>query len=237
MTPPPSLRAFVCGVTGSGKSTLLRDLFIARYPRTIILAHTAEWGEPDALSLPELRRTLRKVAGRGYWRVVAALEPEDAPELAELLAPRVVGRPSFAQAVGGVALAVDEVDVIAGRSCAPEVAALWRRGRHAGLSIFAATQRPADVNRVVTSQSQWLGLCRTHEPRDLAYLGSIIPADALRALEQLPEYGALLWETATRAGAVLDKDLRLVRRVGIQPALPVPPAAPSRRAPARAGMT
>ncbi len=236
-TVPPSLRAFVSGTTGSGKSTLLRNLFVARYPRSIILAHTPDWGEPDALSLGQLAGRLRKVAGRDLWRIVVALdEPEEISELAELLAPRSLARRSLALAFGGVALVVDELAEIAGRAADSHITGLWRRGRHAGLTIFGGTQRPADVARIVTAMSQWLAVCATHEPADLAYFRGILPPPAMQAIDQLPPYGALLWETATRSGSVIDGELRLVRWVTPPPGRPSLDARSSaaRRAPTRA---
>ena len=230
--PPPSLRATVAGASSSGKSTLLRNLFIARHPRTIVLAHTAEWGEPHALSIGELRRELRKVAGRELWRLVASLELAELEELAELLAPRDLTRRPLAAALGGCALAVDELADVAGRGAPDAIAALWRRGRHAGLSIFGATQRPAEVIRTVTANSTWLAVCQTHEPADLDYWRKLLPAPVFAEIGQLPQYGALLWHTADRRGAVLDRDLKLLRPVGQAPALSLSSSSARQRAPA-----
>jgi hypothetical protein len=214
---PPSQRIFVTGGTGSGKSKLLRDLWLPRVPRALILDHTGEWeqlkGAQIAESFPALLRELRRAAARPRWRVVAHLTQDDRERLADLLVPAVVKRGSYALEVGGMALVDDEVSQTADGSSPPKVRGLWERGRHAGLTILAATQRPAQVARIVTSQSQWLGVCRLHEPNDVKYLRDALSPEAIAALEQLPEYGAILWDNRVRTGYVIDKHRRVVRRL------------------------
>lgn len=221
MSPPPSSRAFACGVTGTGKTHLLRELWIERAPRVLLLDHLGEWGAPDAFDLRQLVERLRQAAGRDRWRIVASLDPEEVAKLAEILIPFGDARgKSFAAAVGGMALALDEADQLAGRSCDRRISGLWRRGRHVGLSIYAATQRPADVHRAVTSQSQWIAVTKVYEPRDMLYLSQLLTPDAMDALGEVPQYGALLWEQAKRSGYIVDAGRHILRHVGTPRAEP-----------------
>jgi DNA helicase HerA-like ATPase len=216
--PVNSERAFAMGVTGSGKTTLLRKLFVARAPRVIALDVTGEWeadpGFPHvARSLDGLLRALEHFATRKErrWHIAAQLSDEETQELAQLLVPETAPRSGLCQAYRGIAIAVDEADTFAPQSAPPAVRALWRRGRHAGLSIYAATQRPSAVHRDVTSQSRWLIVAQTHEGRDLAYLRQLLPAEPYRALERLPRYHAVLFDALYRRAFLLDERQEITR--------------------------
>lgn len=209
--PVPSTRAVAMGITGSGKTTILRSLFVDPAPRVIALDVTGEWeglpGFPHvARSLDGLLRALehfgRERARR--WHIAAQLGDDETQELARLLVPEMAPRTGLAAAWNGLALAVDEADTFAPQSAESHVRALWKRGRHAGLSIYAATQRASSCHRDVTSQSRWLVVTQTHEPRDLAYLRSLLPAAAYQAVEQLPRYHAVLFDALHRRAYELD---------------------------------
>jgi len=77
----------------------------------------------------------------------------------------------------------------------------------------------------VTSQSQWIAVTKVYEPRDLDYLSKLLTPDALSALGELPQFGAILWEQSKRAGYLLDRDRKVIRLLGA----PRAPALPARR--------
>jgi DNA helicase HerA-like ATPase len=203
-----SVRAFACGMSGSGKSTLLRQLFIERAPRVLIVDATGEWDRAGdnvtAVGLEETLVQLRAAARRKRWRLVASLDPEEVGELARLLVPAQNARAGLVRALGGCALALDETDLIAPQGAPPEIRALWQRGRHAGLSIFAATQSPALVHRIVTGQSRWLAVCRVSEPRELEYLARTLPRAAADQLERLDGFQAVLLDRDSRRSYLLE---------------------------------
>lgn len=213
---PPSLRTYSCGRTMSGKTTLLRNLWADRQARVLVLDQTGEFIEPGALvvdTMPQLVAALRQVAGRDRWRICAMIPETDYPALARLLLPGVQSRVrSYCEAVGGLALIVDECDLVAGRGADHAVTSLWRRGRHVGLSLIAATQRPADVHRVVTSQSQWISISQLHEGRDRDYIRALLPSSARDAFDGLQQYWALLLDTVKGLVYHLDPE-RCIRAV------------------------
>lgn len=208
-TPPPSLRVFATGATGSGKTTLLRRLYVERTARVLIVDFLgSDWPQlPGAHvvgGLDELADALGKVAGAKRWRIVAGLAPDDMPALAAWLLPQsLADGASFPRAVGGMALVCDEADLIAGPNADPRVLDLSRRGRHVGLSLYYASQRPAQVARLVTASSEHLLLCKQHEPRDLAYLRGLAPGAVVDELARLPDHGAIFWATREGQGHVL----------------------------------
>lgn len=230
--PVASLRAVAVGATGTGKSTLLRELFVARAPRVVALDVTGEWergGAPHvARSLDGLLNALEHFASKRArrWLIAAQLGAGEVEELAPLLVPESGSAKGLAAIFGGLALAVDEVDTFAPQSAPPEIRNLWQRGRHAGLSIFAATQRPSACHRIVTSQSQFVAVCQLHEPRDVAYARSILPPDAYAAALALPRFHAVMLDTVHRRAWQLDAGRAIVARYGADASAPPPALAP-----------
>jgi len=221
---PRSVRVLACGMTESGKDFLLRRLFLDRYPRALILDPLNEWPQERAdfgriyrvQRAQDLRPTLaRAVRDGARWRIYAALGAGAAPDLARCLVPEVL-RPigAFPLHVGGMALYAGELDLFAPTTAGEEVVGLWRRGRHVGLSIFAASQRPHGISRIVTSMSGWLLITKTIEPRDLAYLRGFIPPGAHAEVLTLPWLWAVLVDTRAGRWYVLDDKQRRAREGG-----------------------
>lgn len=215
--PPRSARIFACGVTGSGKTRALRKLWLERSPRALIVDATGEWrqekGARIAASWSDLLAELRRAAGRERWRIVAPAEELEPADLVELLLARGAGGLTYPRAVGGMALVIDELADFAHSSCSRRVTAAWRRGRHEGLSILAASQAPADVARAATSQSEWWILYAMHEPAAIAYLARALPPVVMEAHGALAEFHAVLWSTRRRAGYLLDPNYQVKRQL------------------------
>lgn len=215
-----STRAFATGSTGSGKTYRLRTLFAERAPRVLVLDFLgSEWpkwaGAVVVESAQAAARALARAARHERWRIVWLLDPEDdgLPAILQLLAPGP-GASSYAASVGGMALLCDEVaDLVPNGSGERSKLArrLWRWGRHAGLSIFAGTQRLPDVHRTVTSQSRYLICCPQHEPRDLETLSAYLSPAAMAAARVLAPRQAVLWDVERRRGALLAPDGRILQ--------------------------
>jgi hypothetical protein len=217
-------RVVACGVTESGKGFLLRKLFLSRCPRALILDPLGEHldrsaREPgykyyQANTVDEVRRQLRAAVQAGdRWRVVAPLPPKDAPQVAQLLLPNVViGHNAFPWHVGGMALVCEELDTIAPTNPDPAIESLWRRGRHVGLTVLGATQRPHRVARIITAMSSHLVICATHEPADVEYFERVLPADAMRHVRALPWQWAVIWDNRGRRWFLLDRSQKIIEQ-------------------------
>lgn len=187
------------GMRGSGKSHLLGD--VARhFPRRLVLDFLGEHdgripGARYAWDLPETVDALRAAAKAGErWTVVSGMDERDVPALVSALMPSGrLSRAGFSRAVGGMMLECGEVDLIAPNhsGISDEVKSLWKRGRHHWLSLLTATQRAAETHRIITSMSDAVCSFRQHEPRDIAYLASVMASpgvDVAAELAKLPRY-------------------------------------------------
>jgi len=211
---------FVSGPPESGKSRFLASEFSSRTPRVITIDITGETGErnPDAVrtyGLPDLKSALKKCAGYRQWPVAAQLDDTDlAPTFAMLArAPRSDHDISFSRAVGGLAIACGEAAFLApdGRT-APEVRDASNRGRHHLLSLYMATQRPANVDRAVTASSPIKVAFGHREDRDLEFWAREISPPIARVIEELPQYHSIYYVQALNRVFVRDGSYR-VRRI------------------------
>ena len=223
MKPPPaSSRVFAVGATGTGKSHHLRRVLLPRYPRAIVLDYTGDFlnnrkdlgeGTHVAESFEDLGRLVRQLAARRErWRVLAYLNDDDTERLTRALVPtRMVTGPSIARALGGCALVCDELSLFVRQNASPERLALWRMGRHCGLTILGASQAPADVHPLVRGQSRWLVLFHLHEPRSVEYFEKAIPAEVLDIRHEFAAHECLLWDAEKRVGYHLDANAQVRR--------------------------
>ena len=203
--PPPSARVTVLGATGSGKSVYLRQAWWPRAPRLLVVDHIGEYAaQLGAVGLDQTLALLREHAHVRTWRLFAGLVPEEIDELAAILLPYPNLQASPALALGGMAISVDEVDRVIGFGAGAGLRDLWRRGRHVGLTVFAASQRPANVSKEITSMSDALALLHIHEPSDIDYMRDLLGKDRLaRAMEWLsgaPHRVAMYFPRSQRLG-------------------------------------
>lgn len=182
--PPParSARVFVAGNSGTGKTTMAERAILAQYHRQIIVDLTGEWRgkvDAEALTVEELKTAVRTLARQGSrWRVSISLDPDEFPELVQWLVPVPRIDQSPIRRLRGAVLLVDEVDLLAPQGTASRpVRTLYRRSRHAGLSIVSTTQRPENVSREVSAQSTHAACLYLSEPRGVEYMAKLMRWD------------------------------------------------------------
>jgi hypothetical protein len=189
------------GPKGSGKSALLSDLWVRPAPRVVTLDQTGEAAEtyPDATTttrgLPALLDALRVCASLGTWHVLAALDDAEVPKFfGKLVPPFASSAPSLCAALGGMAIECGEVDMIARTGKTPdEVLSAWRRGRHVGLSLLCATQRPASAARDVSAQADVLFAFQTSETRDVKFIADMLSPEVGEIVRRLPRFHFALY--------------------------------------------
>jgi len=99
----------------------------------------------------------------------------------------------LALALENVCLVIEEVDTFATPTVIPfDLKRVLKVGRHYGVSMVAVSRRPAEINRLITSQAQRFVCFKTIEPNDVRYLTSII-GESARELPEIPPLHYLDW--------------------------------------------
>lgn len=189
----PTVRSLIAGNSGSGKTTLAWHLYLKRMPRYLVIDQTGEWeGKVDieADTLPEVVAAIRELAPEGSWSVSYSLADDRYEDLVDWLIPVPEIQRSPCIALGGMTLLNDEVDLLAPFGPpSRHIRTLYRRSRHAGLSILSLTSAPGNVSKEVSRQSTHRIALFLDEPADIAYM-----TDAMRWTPQQVDY----WQEWTR---------------------------------------
>lgn len=190
---PPSVRALIAGRSEAGKSAHAWKWWLKDAPRKLILDFTGEWhGKADAVAVTVegVAQAMRDLAPRGRWTIVCQLDLGALDELVRWLVPLPDVSKSPIIAVGGAVLFLDEIDVVASSEVRGlAIRTLFRRSRHAGLSIVATSQRPETVTRELKAQLQQLLVLAIS---DVDAMDWCIKASAVRDLRRrLPQWTAV----------------------------------------------
>lgn len=220
--PLPHEIVTVVGTTGSGKTALIAQVIGPRHRRRITLDTVGECARlypraTPAHGLVQLLQLLRAFHEHDAfaWHIVASLSVKETGELLRLLAPTgpTAGH-SLAAAWGGLALEIFELDIIAPvdrseRQTSEAIRNAYARGRHYGLSMIAATQRPHQIDRNVTAQSTHVVTFQMHEPADLKWLERVGGRRfAQLARGGLPRFGSAWYHTRSGELYTLDPGYR-----------------------------
>ena len=181
----------IFGIAGHGKSTMIRHL-MRPLPRVVALDIGLDDYE-GAMTVGSVALAARLIDGHRRYRLVYAgferTEEEavsDAVELTRAYAESPAGRGETQY------LIMDEADLFApARGLSRPMRDAIARGRHWGLSIIYASRRPAEVNRLLTSQTTRFIVFRTREPGDLRYLKAFIGEEAADRAPTLPKFAYL----------------------------------------------
>jgi hypothetical protein len=219
--------ATVVGRTGSGKTQLLARKIAPRHRRRITVDLTGECEAlyPYAYRATSLRQVYRALALWSKreiydWHMVVVLEHADLARLVWTLCPRYDGTSRGLSSLwGGVCLEVFEVDVLlpvngSGGDVGRAMKNACARGRHEGLSLLCATQRPHQCDRILTSQSHHVISFAMHEPNDTKWLKDVGGSQfAAIARGGLAQYESVWYSAGSGELAIYDADYRLIRTV------------------------
>jgi hypothetical protein len=172
----------VFGRRGSGKSTLGLHLVrqqVRETRRVGIVVDTLL--EHVSLPLVDLENVAHLLSSGYSTTVRVAVPNEDAfMRLREILA---MGESQ------GVILGIDELSYwTKPNATAPGLSDLIRYGRHWRVDLVGIARRAAETSREFTAQADELYVFATHEPRDLAYFGEILPPEAMTKIGSLEQY-------------------------------------------------
>lgn len=225
MTGLPHEVVTVVGRTGSGKTRLIAKSLGPRHARRITLDSMGECETlyPDAFrafGADAVYAALNTWAQENVntWHLVAVLSEEEVGQLMSKLAPQYDGKTeSLSKALGGVCVESFEIDLYlpvsgAGGQVTRAFQNAIARGRHVGLSLLCATQRPAQCHRILTSQSQHVVSFAMHEPGDLRWLASVGGSQFAKiAHTGLHRYESVWYSALTHRVVVRDKEYKVKR--------------------------
>lgn len=157
----------IFGKRGSGKSVWLSE-FIWTQPRVLVYDVNADFNDlpekPDIVSLALAVRDEDSF----HYRYVPTEPEKDIEQFSRMCFLR-----------GDVCVIFDEVHLTAPlHSINPKMAELFRRGRHRGIKIAFATQRPAAVNKMLTSQMNQVIMFKMVDNRDLLAAQQFLDIDS-----------------------------------------------------------
>ena len=192
---PRGSTVFCSGPPKAGKNHLLWRDYASKAPRLITLEYVRETHrlDPKAIEVygyDQLVAQLHELAPKPRWHVIAFLSDDDAPRLFSLLAPLEIDGPEsagYSRSVGGVGVQCAELARVAPLGLAQDspVKFAFLQYRHHWLSIFAATQRPADVNMAARTTDRSVFL-KTAKKRDLGAIADLTTPGLAARVRDLP---------------------------------------------------
>ena len=177
----PDVRAYI-GATGSGKGVSIRaHLRAARPTRLLVwdpLAEYATFARPCG-TLAGVVQAIDK-AGAGPFKVAYTIQDGTDQKKAFALLCQVARR------AGNLTFLVEELADVTQPSYAPPA---WRRittmGRHAGIAVIAATQRPALVDKAFLGNATYVRCFTLREDSDHRRMASAlsVPLETIKGLQ------------------------------------------------------
>ncbi len=166
-------RVFICGKTGTGKTTLARYL-LRQMSRLVVIDSKGSLSDWDLDPWDDRQTRIDLERGDpARLRVLPPLHDDPDPFYAEVFATSLQAR--------NLVVYVDELYAVVppGARPAPEMAALWTRGREYGIGAWAATQRPVWVPLFALSEAEHIFMFRLNVFDDRKRLAAFTSEDVL----------------------------------------------------------
>lgn len=184
----------VLGRTGYGKTFLIRERLLQHYKRLIIFDTMNDFKpEPpttviDVLTVANFEATINSLMDYETEDFTIRIAAKQLAVYCDIL--DIIVNNEFK----GVTLILDEIDKFANPSSIEQsLYNLYNVGRHFEINIIAASRRPNQVHRIITSQSHLLVLFHTNEPRDLAYLREYANKEIANRVKELKRYEYIIY--------------------------------------------
>lgn len=174
------------GARGSGKSYTIKAYLKAQRPKRLMLWDTMDEYGAHATKIPSLANLLNAATGPGEGGFGRAFALRYVPSGSDVeWASRFDAFCRIAYALGDLCIIVEEAQRVTRPSWAP---AAWSdctlRGRHKGLTIFAASQRPAHVDKNLFSNATHIRTGRLNFDDDVGCMANAlrVPRERVAAL-------------------------------------------------------
>ena len=206
--PSASTVILVYGQRGAGKTWWLRR-HLRRTRRLLVVDVTDDYRGLGLDTLDSWRTAGAAMAGRAWrLRLVGDLRHAGREAFAQNAEPEGLARLGpgaawLAWAARDCVLVLDELAYW----CTPDftpgpLRLIASYGRHRGVSLLGTSRRPAEISRHLSAMADVIVAYRTTEPRDVAYLRTVMGSDANR-LPTLARYQPLVFGELARAERIL----------------------------------
>lgn len=180
----------ILGKTGSGKTTLARQ-FVRQLPRALILdSGFCEFPADNFATMRQLHEHLDAHGGAG-GRFRASYTPLKKDVSTLFRWARELGRPEE------ITLVLEECDRFPTAESAAGFEELIQRGRHYGVNMLCLTTHPYAVDIDLRRQATEIFSFRQHEPADIKWLSSVMPAAVVEKISGLGDYEYICWNAKT----------------------------------------
>lgn len=190
----------VMGASGSGKTAYLRWLLAKEKPRRLMVWDTMDQYADLAATAADMRALVALV--KGQRRFAVRYVPTGDPDQ---VAARFDAFCAIAYALGEVCLVVEELQTVTKPSWAPaHWSACTLRGRHRGLSIYGAAQRPSLVDKNFFGNATFAWCGRLNFDADISTMAGLVRVapDVIADLKSL-QFVARDLLNGERAGGVI----------------------------------
>ncbi|MFN3453518.1 MAG: AAA family ATPase [Pseudobdellovibrio sp.] len=164
----------IFGTRGTGKSYLARKLNDL-YPRSVVIDPARDWTDGEIVtSFTAFADKLKNKLNDKKFRIIFQFNPDEANK-EELL--NHVLRLCFH--FKNLQVVIDEVQLFTSPHYLPEYFKnLLFMGRHQGISVMCITQRPAQLNKSILSQSLHVYCGQLHDKNDISAVSSFLNTDS-----------------------------------------------------------
>lgn len=179
----------VMGQRGSGKSSYIKAV-IPSFSRVLVWDPMSEYNDPRFDRIEDLGDLYEYLAKRkdSFFQVVFSPESDSLFDRVVKVFPESIEEYNSNFAISGAMFVIEEVDIQANPRCISEgLSKLVRRGRHYEISLMFTTRRPAEMNRILDTQSNKFVCFKMIGANEYNYMRSIMGevAGDLKSLEPL----------------------------------------------------
>lgn len=172
------------GKRGTGKSYLVKQ-WCRQYKRLLVYDPQGEYTDGVIIDdLAELKKFWIKVYRKNF-RII--YRPIDAEGEFEPIC-RLVWE------CQNVTFIIEEVQSFCNpQSICYDFKALIAKGRHRDIELIGITQRPAEISKLLTSQTKRMCIFNVTDPNDVKYFTQTFGAEFIEKLDQLQQYDYIVW--------------------------------------------
>ncbi len=204
----------IVGTRGTGKSHLAREINDV-YPRSVVFDPTNDWTDGVVVSsfesFAEKLKYLYSINEKTF-RLIFRFNPDMDRETRENTFNQALRLCFFFK---NLQVVIDELQLFTSPHYMPEyLKNLLFIGRHQGISVMGITQRPAQINKSMLSQSAHVFCGQLHERNDLRAISDFINED-VKTLIALPKR-YFIWFNPETGKKLISTEKNSVKNKNIQ---------------------